>query len=170
MYRAKTWDFGLPSHIPHRYLSLGLAIATTAYDHLSPFPQVQADLATYAGLCVLFDDGASIIGIPPMQEFPRRFYTNQPHLHPVLDRFADIIRSIGKHFSPFCANAIVVSTMDFVSAELFMKDAADMPLVLGSSKYIKYMRTKDGIDEAFAALMFLLCMFPDPTAYIQAFP
>lgn len=167
MQRSRCWDFGVPSHVAHKYLTLGLEIATTAYHHITS-PDVQADIATYSGLCVMFDD--EIMGLRPMEMFSQRFHANAPQLHPSLDRLAEVIRDIGKHFPPFSANAIVISTLDFINAELLLKSTSTMPLVPGSSNYIKYMRTKDGIDEAFAAFIFPLYSFPDTLVYIQAFP
>lgn len=168
MQRARSWDFGLPSHVTHKYLTLGLKIACTAYCHVASTPDIQADIATYSALCVMFDD--AVMGIPSMRGFTERFCAGKPQLHPCLDRLAEIIRDVGKHFPPFGANAIVISTLDFINAELLLKDAAEMNLVPGSSNYIKYMRTKDGIDEAYAAFMYPSATFPNSLAYIQAFP
>ena len=75
MQRARSWELGFPYHVSEKYLEIGFAIASMAYGHISS-PEVLADIATYSGLCVMFDD--AIMGISAMEEFPPRFYANQP--------------------------------------------------------------------------------------------
>lgn len=130
MRRVQSWDFGIPTHLVHKYFAIGLSIATAAYQYIIS-PEIQAHIATYSALCVMFDDEV-------MQMFPQRFYANAPQLHLSLDRLAEILRSLWRYFPPFSADAIVISTMDFVNAELLLKNTSNMSLVPGPSAYIKY--------------------------------
>lgn len=157
---------GLPSHIYTKPIIAGHDIAAIAYRHVSP--ELQAEIALFTGLGILIDD--EIIGTPAVREFIPRFCTSSCQLHPSLDRFAETVHGIRKHFAEYGANAILSSTIDYVNSELFQKGAKDMSLSRGSIPFTKYIRGKDGYCEAFAAFVWPKDDFPDPVEFIQAFP
>lgn len=110
------------------------------------------------------------MGIPSLQEFVTRFTLDVPQLHPSLDRFAETARCLGKYFTPYGANAILTSTIDFVTSELFEREVSHMDLSEGSIRYADYMRGKTGYVEAYAVFVWPKDEFPDTQEYIQAFP
>ena len=120
------------------------------------------------GLAILVDDGT--MGIPSLQEFVTRFTLDVPQLHPSLDRFAETARCLGKYVTPYGANAILTSTIDFVTSELFEREVSHIDLSEGSIRYADYMRGKTGYVEAYAVFVWPKDEFPDTQEYIQAFP
>ncbi len=165
--RIRQWDLGLPSHVHEKYFMFGHSIAITAYHHVSS-PELQAEIGLFTGLAILVDD--AVMGSPAIQEFVTRLCTGSRQLHPSLDRFAETVHGLGKHFTQYGANAIISSTIDFVNSELFQRGARDIDLGLNSIPYTKYMRGKDGYVEAYAAFVWPKDVFPDTKEYIQAFP
>lgn len=162
------WDLGLPSHSYEKAFIAGHSIAITAYHHVSS-PQLQADIALFTGLAILVDDAA--MGIPAIEEFVPRFVSGSRQLHPSLDRFVESVHTLAAYFPPFAANIVLSSTIDYVNSELYQRqEKENMYLERGSIPYTKYMRSKDGYGEAYAACIWPKSVFPDTKKYVQAIP
>lgn len=161
-------DLGMTSDAYEKAFIAGYNIAITAYHHV-PSAQIQADIALFTGYAILVDDAA--MPVSAIQEFVPRFCSGSRQLHPSLDLFVESVHTVARHFTPFGANAVLSSTIDYVNSELFQREEKkSIVLAQGSVPYTKYMRSKDGYGEAYAACVWPKCVIPDTKEYIQAFP
>jgi len=162
---AKSWELGLADHILDRYLNIGIVIAMTAYRHTPCDTQVAIALYTFG--CVISDD--PVMSNEVLREFVPRFFDGRTQLHPILSRLAAVLAILRRQYSTFSGNAIVISTMEFFNAEMFLRDEGGCQLSEREApEYVDYMRGKTGIGEAYAAFIWPRALFPETKTYIQA--
>ena len=164
---VKSWNTGIPDEILEKYIVVGFVIATTGYAH-TPL-DVQFVIGMYTMCVTMADD--SIMTNDMLREFAPRFFEGLPQLHPILTHTVEYLLVARHHYSSYMANAITVSTIDFFSAEMFMRDEGGSDLkVAEASEYVDYLRWKTGVGEGYAAFIWPKVMFPETKTYIQAMP
>ncbi|TCD67994.1 terpene cyclase [Steccherinum ochraceum] len=164
---AKSWNLGLSDAVLEKYLWVGLVIGTTGYRH-TPI-DVQVLVSVYTLCATMCDD--HIMTNEMIREFGSRFFSGQPQLHPILTALVECLSTSRQHCSPYMSNTIAVSTVDFLNAEMFMRDEGGSDLqVPEAASYIDYLRWKTGVGEAYAAFIWPKSLFPETKTYIQAMP
>ena len=143
-------------------------MAVTAYRH-TPV-DVQLDIALYTFLGIMVDE-PDIMTCSTIREFPSRLFDGRIQLHPILTRFAENLARMRQHFSAYGANIITTNTVDFVNAEMLIRDEGG-PEVHGqlASGYADYIRLKTGLGETYAAFIWPRSMFPHTKTYVKTFP
>lgn len=165
----RTWNTGLSDKHIEKYLTVGLVIAITGYGH-TPL-DVQLVIGLYTFCATITDD--TVMPNEVIRECAPRLLTGQPQLHPILTHLVEYTLIFRKYYSSFNANAIAVSTIDFLNAEMFNRDEGGSELRLAvreAAQYVDYMRWKTGVGEAYAAMIWPQTMFPETKNYIQAMP
>ncbi|THH31645.1 hypothetical protein EUX98_g2558 [Antrodiella citrinella] len=164
---AKSWDLGLSDRDLDKYLTVGLVIAISGYSH-TPI-ETQIAVALYTLCCTAADD--NVMSNEILREFAPRFFDGREQLHPILTHLVEELIVIRQQYSTFSGNAVTISTMDFFSAEMFLRDEGGSDLrVREATEYVDYVRWKTGVGEAYAALIWPQAMFPETKTYIQAMP
>ncbi|KAI0792632.1 isoprenoid synthase domain-containing protein [Abortiporus biennis] len=74
------------------------------------------------------------------------------------------------YFSTYSANAIGSSFLEYCNSEMLLRRHKDISLIPDSSRYIEYIRMKEGMAEAYAAFIWPECVCPDLKEYLQALP
>ncbi|KAH8100284.1 isoprenoid synthase domain-containing protein [Cristinia sonorae] len=163
----RTWDLGLPGHVLSKYERVALFMATTSYHYTSVDFQVY--IALYTLLVLLVDD--DIMPTHIIREFPARLLDGRPQLHPILTHLTEQLTNVRQYFPLFCANLVTINTLDFVNAEMFVRDEGG-PMVQGRTGvgYIDYIRVKNGLGETYAAFIWPQSQFPETRRYVQTFP
>lgn len=161
-----SYNLGVSEKHIERYGTLGLTMATTAYRH-TPF-NVQIAIALYTCLSIMIDD--DVLPVELIREFPPRFFDGRPQLHPVLSRFVEVLADMRNHFSPYGASVISTNSVDFVTAEMLVRDETQGGPDVKDIGYADYIRLKNGVGEAFAAFIWPRQLFPHTKTYVQAFP
>jgi len=164
---AKSWNLGLPDGVLDKYLTVGLVIAITAYGH-TPF-DTQVAIALYTLCCTIADD--TIMSNEILREFVPRFFDGQPQLHPILTHLVEELTILRKQYSSYSGNALVISTLEFINAEMFLRDEGGSELrAREATDYVDYIRWKTGVGEAYGAFIWPRALFPETKTYIQAMP
>ncbi|TCD71927.1 terpene cyclase [Steccherinum ochraceum] len=164
---VKSWNVGLSEPMLEKYVGIGLVMVATAYRH-TPF-DVQLFLAKYTFCVAVADD--DIMTNEMIREFCGRMIAGEPQLHPVLTALAGCFTAARQHYSTCMANTIAMSTVDFLSSEMFVRDEGGPDLqVPEAAAFVDYLRWKTGIGEAFAAFIWPKALFPKNKSFIQAIP
>ncbi|KAH8100278.1 isoprenoid synthase domain-containing protein [Cristinia sonorae] len=165
--RAKGLHLGISDNELERYLTVGLVIAVTAFGHTPR--DVQVEIALYTFFCTMADD--SVMSHEMLREFVPRIFRGEPQLHPILAELLKELSILRQYFTPYSSNIITTNTMDFFSAEMFLRDEGGSDSgSANSTEYVDYIRWKTGIGEAYAAFIWPCSMFPQTKTYIQAIP
>jgi len=164
---ARSWNLGLSDHDLDKYLTGGVVLALTAYGHTSFDTRLLISL--HAMCSQLVDD--DIMTNEMLRDFAPRFFDGREQLHPILTRFLETCSLLRSHYSTYSDNIIMTSTIDFVGAEIFLRDQGGPELhVEEASEYLDWIRWKTGIGEAYAAFVWPRDLFPETRTYIQAMP
>lgn len=166
---AETYKLGLCDDQFRNYAELGLNMSVTAYKHTSPALQIL--IALFTALFTITDD--DILTTKIISTFPQRFFDGLPQLHPVLSGLTKVLASIREHYAPFSATIITTNSVDFIGAEMLVRDeeqggrpdAYDMAAV-----YADWLRPKNGLGIGYAALIWPSDKFPRSKTYTQAIP
>ncbi|KAL4254422.1 trichodiene synthase family protein [Abortiporus biennis] len=149
-----------------KYIQLGLDYIGNSFYYF-PSYQAQAQIAIGTALTFLFDDG--FMGEEAMHEMVPRFFARRSQLHPMLDWYIESMTSgMQPYFSTYSANAIGSSFLEYCNSEMLLRRHKDISLIPDSSRYIEYIRMKEGMAEAYAAFIWPECVCPDLKEYLQA--
>ena len=119
---------------------------------------------------IYMDDKAAREDPTPFSLFQQRYLASERQLDPVLDRFAIHLRDMWKHYPVGSANAIVSSAFDFVNGCYLERITEGMKINPNASRYPYFLRSKTGVAQAYAFMIFPSAQHPDITSYIQAAP
>lgn len=163
---AKSYDLDFTSDSLKHYNTVGLTFAVTGFRHTPP--DVQVVIALFTALCVIIDD--DFISPSLIREFPERLFNGHTQLHPALTCYAKVIAGMRKHYSPYSASVIATNSVEFVSSEMLARDEAQGVPDEAPVGYADYIRLKNGVGEAYTALIWPREMFPHTKVYVQVFP
>ncbi|TCD67982.1 terpene cyclase [Steccherinum ochraceum] len=165
---TESWNLGVPRKIRMKVATVGLLIGTVAYRHTPIETQVAVAIYTYLG--VMCDD--DIMPTHVLREFAPRFFDGQQQLHPILDHFVSHLSILRRMFPPWSATTITLNTMEFVNAEMFVREegGAEVRTTPEAVEYIDFMRWKNGVGEAFVVMIWPQVLFPETRTYIKAVP
>lgn len=162
-----SWDLGLSPKQNLKHAAVGLLIGTMAYRHTPIDVQIAVSIFTYLG--TMCDD--DILSNDILREFAPRFFDGMPQLHPILDYLIDHLANMRSLFPRYTANSITVNTVEFINAEMFVRDEGGVRIGKEeATQYLDFMRWKNGVGEAFVYFIWPKSMFPQPQTYIQAVP
>ncbi|GJE96496.1 hypothetical protein PsYK624_126930 [Phanerochaete sordida] len=161
------WDIGNVSRARlERYMVTGIMMSTMTFGHTALETQVMIALNTTCVTCI--DDDELDVGA--LAEFAARLQAGQPQLHPLLDRYAELLRRMPECFCPYSATAILADSINFVNSTLFEGELESMRLRPAAGKYPTYKRARNGLGDVYAAFIWDKFSFPDVSTFIQAFP
>lgn len=163
----RSYELGISEKQLQKYGTIGLNMAAMAYGHV-PFA-VQISIALYTSLGIILDDD-DILTTRVIREFPPRLFDGRPQLHAVLTHWVQTIVGMREQFPPYSASVITTNAVDFVSAEMLVRDETQGGPDGKAEGYADYMRLKNGLGEAYAAFIWPLEMFPQAKTYVQTFP
>ncbi|TCD65127.1 terpene cyclase [Steccherinum ochraceum] len=164
---VKTWNLGLSDKVLEKYLEVGLVMATTAYRH-TPF-DAKVFIAVYTCCVTLTDD--NIMTNEMISESCSRLFGGEPQLHPILTALIGCLTTARLHYSTCMTNTIAMSTVDFLSSEMFLRDEGGSDLqVPEAATFVDYLRWKTGIGEGYAAFIWPESLFPKNKSFIQTIP
>ncbi|KAF8586475.1 terpenoid synthase [Ramaria rubella] len=104
------------------------------------------------------------------RSFEQRFLCGQPQLDPVLDALVEVLLRMWELYDPLCANYIVISTLEFITATSLEPELDTFPLVQGVRRFPWFIRNGTGVGTAFAFMIFTKSAKIDPVKYLQAIP
>jgi hypothetical protein len=119
---------------------------------------------------IYVDDKAARGDPTPFSVFQQRYLASEKQLDPVMDQFAIHLRDMWKHYSAFSANAVVSSAFEFVNGCYLERLTEGMAINSNASRYPYFLRSKTGVAQAYAFMIFPKAQHPDITSYIQAVP
>lgn len=163
---AETYELGVSINQLKKYSIVGLVMAVDSYRHVSPTLQVL--IALYTTLAAMLDDDEIL---PPkiISTFPQRFFDGLPQLHPVLAGFTKALASLREHYAPFSATIITTNAVEFISAEMLVRDEEQegRPDVYDmAAGYAEWLRPKNGLGDLYAVLIWPRDQFPQSKTYI----
>lgn len=165
---ARSYKLGLSEDQLNGYGTVGLVMAATAFRH-TPF-EVQVAIASYSFQSCIIDD-EEVLSPEVLSEFPPRFFHGDKQLHPVLTLWADTLANMPQeHFPPYPANVITTNSVDFVSAEMLVRNEAQGGPDVKAIGYADYIRMRNGLGDTFAAFIWPRKLFPQAKTFVQAFP
>lgn len=158
------WNVGTTSpDLYEKHIITGVHVATMFYSYCHT--DIQVLTALYSFLIAMTDDFD--VSTEAMEEFSSRLCTGQEQLHPVLDRMAMILGRMPQYYSPYAAQSIVVSTIQFINATAFDKNTETMTPCEGAQSFVDYKRLRSGIGEAYGFFAFDKFTFPDISTHVQ---
>ena len=106
----------------------------------------------------------------PFAVFQQYYATSRSQLDPVLDHFVACLRAMWTFYDTFTANAIVSSALEFVNGCYLESLTMNMKLNPNAERYPYFLRSKTGVAQAYAMMIFPLSAHLSPLEYIQAAP
>jgi hypothetical protein len=131
---------------------------------------LKALISLFTFFMIYIDDKSSRGDPTPFAVFQQRYSLSIPQMDPVLDQFAIFLKKIWTHYDPFSANAIVASSLEFVNGCYLENVTLGMPVNPHAERYPYFLRSKTGVAQAYAFLIFPWARHPTPIAFIQAIP
>ena len=119
---------------------------------------------------IYIDDKAAREDPTPLSAFQQRYLASEEQVDPVMDQFALHLRDMWNHYPAFAANAIVSSAFEFVNGCYLERLTEGMTINPNASRYPYFLRSKTGVAQAYAFMIFPSAQHPDVTSYIQAAP
>jgi len=107
-----------------------------------------------------------------VEEFQHRLVTSQPQLHPLLDKYTQVLGEMRKFWHPLAADCIVTAGIQIIWASLLqhVDEYINLKPKPGGDRLPVYVRHRDGVSEALAYMTFTKEQVPDFYSYIQAIP
>ncbi|KAI1473346.1 terpenoid synthase [Daldinia eschscholtzii] len=139
------------------------------------FPNHPLDVQLYVGIytwiAIIVDDVAGR-SLNDFAAFHERFANGAPQPTILLERWAEIIRSSFHHWDPLVANFIVASSLDFHNACVLEASSGLRRLVRtgGGQNFPWYIRSKNGLADAYAYFTFPKVVYPDVSSFLEAIP
>lgn len=130
-------------------------------------PSVKKVIALFTFFMIYIDDMSSRRDPAPFASFQHLYHSNQPQLDPILDHFATFLRSFWDFYGAFSANAIVSSTLEFVNGCYLESLTAGMPVNQSATRFPYFLRSKTGVAQAYAFMIFPKTEHKELTQYIQ---
>ncbi|KAG8824669.1 hypothetical protein FRC19_001301 [Serendipita sp. 401] len=127
-------------------------------------------ISIFTFFMIYIDDRSSRGDPAPFANFQRNYALATPQLDPVLDQFADFLTVVWSFYDPFTANAIVSSSLEFINGCYLERLTEKMPINPEAEKFPYFLRSKTGVAQAYAMMIFPAALHPSPTAFIQAIP
>ncbi|KAM0329648.1 hypothetical protein ACHAPQ_006717 [Fusarium lateritium] len=137
-------------------------------DH--PF-EVQTFIGIYSWLGLLLDDEASN-HLDDFQKFHERFCAGEKQPIPILQGWADLLRTSFKYWDPQVAGFIASSSLNFLNANALeaRKEFGRIERTKAGHRWAWFLREKDGVGEAFAWFTFPKALCPDISLFVEAIP
>lgn len=132
--------------------------------------EVKLLISLFTFFMIYIDDRSSRGDPAPYAAFQQNYILSRPQLDPVLDHFAECLGEMWTFYDAFTANAIVTSSLEFVSGCLLENLTTDMPINPLADRYPYFLRSKTGVAQAYTFMMFPKAQHHTPTAFIQAAP
>lgn len=164
---VKGWNTGeVNPRMLDAALDAGIGIATIAFAHTSHDAQVY--VALFTTLVITVDDYA--FSADALSAFADRMRTRASQMHPLLDRFVEVLDGTGNLYPPLASREIVRAALAFVDFSV-VESANEEPLVRpGAFPYICSQRRINGIGRAYANFVWDKANFPDFVGHMQAIP
>lgn len=150
--------------------------------------EVKLLISLFTFFMIYIDDRSSRGDPAPYATFQQNYIMSRPQLDPVLDHFAECLGDMWTFYDAFTANAIITSSLEFVSGCLLEKCVRPlsacrseltfffpsitkfMPIHPQADRYPYFLRSKTGVAQAYTFMMFPKAQHHTPTAFIQAAP
>ena len=134
-----------------------------AYTHASA--SVRAHIAVYTALAVTIDNWE--VGSDGIEEFVPRILAGSPQLHPLLDRYLDVLKETQHYFQPYAVSAIVTNAIQFVNSMLLDKHEEETSVQEKSLPYARYKRARNGLGEVFGFFLWDKTTFPSAPLHAE---
>ncbi|KAG8797438.1 hypothetical protein FRC17_007740 [Serendipita sp. 399] len=127
-------------------------------------------ISLFTFFMIYIDDRSSKGDPKPFASFQRNYALGKSQLDPVLDHFSDFLAVIWSFYDPFTANAIVSSSLEFINGCYLERLTEKMPINPDAERFPYFLRSKTGVAQAYAMMIFPAAVYPSPTTFIQAIP
>ncbi len=110
--------------------------------------------------------------LPDIECFHQRFATGEPQPTPLLESYAQSLRSTFNYWDPTTASIIVSSSINFLNACALevRPEIEHMTPTRGGQKWPLYFREKSGVGDTYALFAFPKALYPDLSCFIEAIP
>lgn len=105
-----------------------------------------------------------------LHAFSTRMRTGTPQMHPLLDRFVEVLDDASTHYPALAAREIVRGALLFIDCSAVECEHKDVPLRKGSFEYVVAKRRANGMGRVFSCFTWDKHSFPDLFGYVQAIP
>lgn len=151
------------------YITVGVAMAVTAYSHL-PTVEAKLQIVLYTAILAYLDDPAVFDSLGAGNFHRRLCAGSVQHDTNILGALATNMVEMFACFPRFSASSILTSALRFVNGSMIENTCGGALLSPHSLSFVKYRRELTGIAEAYAAFIWEKSKFPDVGVYIQALP
>ncbi|KDN68666.1 putative longiborneol synthase [Colletotrichum sublineola] len=147
----------------------GISVAADMYP-LHPF-EVQVHIGLFTWLGFIIDDLNTEFGTD-LEQFQSRFHCGEKQPGPVLECFANVLRSTTDHYEPVVANLIVLSALAFVNCNAIepRRDYQAIIPTKQTANWPYYFRDKEGLPEVYTYFCFYRDLCPDISQFMPAAP
>jgi hypothetical protein len=115
---------GFDMKLLKKALDVGIAIADTAYRHLTNH-STRVFVALWTALLTHVDDYYKIYA-DGLEDFFPRFMRQEPQRYPALDQIVTMIHEIPQHWGTISSNLILTSEMDYLTSSIIDSSIEDM--------------------------------------------
>ncbi|KAH9995696.1 isoprenoid synthase domain-containing protein [Xylariaceae sp. FL0662B] len=153
----------------HRCFQVGSTYAIICFPN-HPL-DVQVYVAIYTWLAIVMDDEISRCPAD-FERFHECFAAGKPQPTPLLESWAELMRTAFDYWDPVVAGFIVSASLNYVNANI-MEGRSDFQCLTptkGGQSWPWYLREKDGVAEAYAYFTFAKALCPDISCFLEAVP
>lgn len=135
--------------------------------------ELQKAIAVHTAYMFIVDDHGHLF-VDQLQNFHRNILLGRPQGGPILEGWAKLLPEFDQYYGAFCANGILVGTLDFVATEPFeIATKGQLQVHPSARKFAHYFRLKSSIPEPYTNFLLVESIFPESihlSQFIQAVP
>ncbi|GJE96500.1 hypothetical protein PsYK624_126970 [Phanerochaete sordida] len=161
------WDVGnVDKARLERHVVTAIMMSTITYGHTALESQQIIALYTICVICIDDDE----VDAEALSQFAVRLQAGQKQLHPLLDRYAEVLARLPEYFCAYTATAMFTDSINFVNNTLFEQKLERMHLHPAAAQYPQYKRAGNGLGSVYVGFIWDKFAFPDVSTFIQALP
>ena len=113
--------------------------------------------------------------IPPaklgiISTFVQRFACGMPQMDPIMDALAHLLRQVHNYFEPLIADAILISTLNYMMGYLTVRELCSHTRIPGLKRFPRFLRDLTGASSVYINFLFPKSTGVQASQYLQALP
>lgn len=137
------------------------------------FPDHPLEAQVYTGLHTWLGTQIDDVAMKEeVEKFPERFFAGQDQPNPVLQGYAEVLRSSFDVWDVVPANFIILSSVAFINCNV-LEERAEFQSMLptgGGRRWPHYFRDREGVPDAYSYFTFPKAKYPEISKFLEAIP
>ncbi|KAE8419460.1 Trichodiene synthase-domain-containing protein [Aspergillus pseudocaelatus] len=152
-----------------KMLKITVTFVHQAYTSLPFEIKIQCSIQ---GLYMFLVDDATEEFTEDLQQFGQNFLLNKGHRNPIFSNFDAHLRSLSRHYGPYCHSVIIKSMFDYINGRVIEHKMEQSGFKFSPNTRLMpmFLRTKTGGAEILFHMLWPKSLFPEEQYLMQYFP